>query len=189
MSTISFVRRKEVRIPFDLVQHVLTQDTELHARVVQGLPAGARVVRMFLIGADPDSIVEPTAQACLVFEDESFDPVALGEPLPVMRLGVETIKPSTPPVQEREAIRQPYQCSACGAPAYIASLDFLSFPSEKHITAHLPAGRVRYGCPQHPPRKEVIISCASRQEAEDLLARPLALAARIVDAAHLGARG
>lgn len=188
MTSVSFVRRKEVRISFALVQHVLTQGTELHARVAQGLPAGARLVRLYLDGADIDDTVQPTAEACLIFEHESFEPTALGERTPLLRVDLESTPPP-PLAPERQAIRGGYVCSACGEPAYLCSLDFLSFPcGESSLFVYLPAGRPRYGCAQHPPRKEVVIQCASKGEAEALLLKPLDLNARIVDAARLGAQ-
>lgn len=182
MTGVSFVRRKEVRVGFDLLVHVFTKGTEIHARITNGLPVAARLIHLDM---DTDTLV---GEARLIFEHESFEPTPPGEPLPSLRVDVETIPPPTH-AEERGAIRGAYRCSACGEAAYIASLDFLSYMSERDIPAYIPAGRVRYGCPQHPPRKEVIVQCASRQEAEALLTRPLDLNARIVDAAHGGARG
>lgn len=187
--TVSFVRRVQVEIGYERLIHALTTGTEIHARIVKGLPDGARLVRVDAHHAHEGSFIDPTDSARLIFEHPSFEPTAPGQDLPALRIAVEHVD-CAPATEERLALREQYVCSACGAPAYLCSLDFLSYPTSSNgLFAYLPAGRPRYGCPLHPPRKDVTLLCESREEAAGLLARPLALSARIVDAVRMRDRG
>lgn len=94
MTSVSFVRRKEVRVSFELVVHVLTKGTEFHTRIVSGLPDGARLVRIDT--RIHEALDEPTAEAVLVFEHESFEPTAPGERMPILTPKVERVDCEAP---------------------------------------------------------------------------------------------
>lgn len=189
MTNVSFVRRVQVEIGYERLIHALTTGTEFHARIVKGLPDGARLVRVDAHHVHEGSFIDPADSARLIFEHPSFEPTAPGQALPELRIAVEHVDCGSAH-EERTALREPATCSACREPAYITSQDFVSWPTATEgIFAYLAAGRPRHGCARHPPRKELVLEFSSRHEAEALLARPLALSARIVDAARQRERG
>lgn len=73
-----------VQISFGLLQELVTVGWTCNAKCSKGLPVGARLVRSYTD--------DRLGIGCLVFEHESFEPVKLGDEIPVLDVWHESTK-------------------------------------------------------------------------------------------------